>query len=471
MEHVRGDGEPSEAMDHARGDGETDWMQTMLKQAAMLLPGHAHDQLNSARYHTPRPDASPDWPHSAVSGFQEEAAAQTPSDQGTGLLKQVKGHLQQPRVGLMHVESRLLLHAAGEAVGTSGMPLGGPDPEHEPISNLRELDTGANRWKLECYAKYTDGYPRLVVIRNDLIAQLCLSLAHSTRLADSNDGLSPVADLCLRSTATPSSRNMWEIQYAPAYGGLIDERMLSLRLAFRSVSSGQTEWRYLGVSAGDAATEPLRVIVTSEPQFWALVDFQPALSEVGVGLKVLGAAGVTGVLGKVASGIEQVASSGVTDGAFDSLAAQTDASGGASQAVWLAEGGAVAEPAAGEEAATAEASGGGGAFAAGAASAEAARAAQLWLPLALGLPALLQALSKCQSHLFRSCKRCTKLYGYSRISAAARWNFEYVRFMCSDPRDVGLYVWGFPDATLQPGLHFSPSAQGEIADIYTRGSE
>lgn len=429
---------------------EPDWMKQALKQAAMLLPGHAHDEMTSARDHTPRPDASPEWQHGESSGFQA-AAQTTPSNQG--LIKQVQGIVQQPRVGLMHVESRLLVCAAGEAVGTSGAPLGGADPEHAPVANLRELDVAANRWKLEAYSTYADGYPRLVMIRNDLVAQLSLSLAHSTRLAVAADGVAPVDELCLRNTATPSSRNMWEIQYAPAHGGLIDTRMLSLRLAVRSARSGAIMWRYLGCDG------PGRVVVSSEPQFFALVDMQPALSEVGVGLKVLGAAGVTGVVGKFASGFNEVASSGVTDGALDSLVGQAEGSGAAPPAIGLSEG--ASEGAAGSEAATTlqappaatEAAGDGApeAFAAGAASAEAARAVRLWLPWLIGLPAFLEAVTRCHGHLARSCTRCAKLYGYSRLSTAARWNFEYVRSMCSDPRDVSVYVWGFP----------APASQGE----------
>ena len=84
------------------------------------------------------------------------------------------------------------------------------------------------------------------------------------------------------------------------------------------------------------------------------------------------------------------------------------------------------------------------AFAAGAASAEAARAAQFWLPYLLGLPQLLEAMATCIAGSHRSFRRCAKLYDpRSKLSAGARWNFEYVRSMCADPRDVSLYVWGF----------------------------
>ena len=201
--------------------------------------------------------------------------------------------------------------------------------------------------------------------------------------------------------------------------------------------------------------EPMRVVLTSEPHFWALVGMQPALSEVGVGLKILGGAGVTGVVGKFASVLGD-ASSGLPEGAMDSFVLQLDASGQTSQAVaGVTEGGAVAEPAAGggeavsattSAPAAADAQEAGGTFAAGAASAEAARAARSWLPWLVVLPALLAAVTKCQFHMDRSCRRCVKLYGYSRLSAAARWNFEYVHSMCCDPRDVSVFVWGFPDA-------------------------
>ena len=52
------------------------------------------------------------------------------------------------------------------------------------------------------------------------------------------------------------------------------------------------------------------MIVTSEPQFWALVDFQPALSEVGVGLKVLGAAGGASAVWRAANNVSALAASG-----------------------------------------------------------------------------------------------------------------------------------------------------------------
>ena len=157
MEHVGGDG---------RSDGETNWIQSVhdtatrvLKRAATFIPGQAQDQLTSARDHTPRPDASPEWPQDATTGFR--SAATSSVSKPSNLLKQVQDRLQEPRVGLMHVGSRLLLQATVESsVSLSGVPLGGLDPEAEPSNNLHDLDVASSRWKLEVYGKYTDGFPR-----------------------------------------------------------------------------------------------------------------------------------------------------------------------------------------------------------------------------------------------------------------------------------------------------------------------
>ena len=79
---------------------------------------------------------------------------------------------------------------------------------------------------------------------------------------------------------------------------MVDERMVSLRLAVRSATSGEYDWHYLGISpsgessnessaaAGGGAHTAATVIVSREAQLWALVPLQSALSEVGVGLKV-----------------------------------------------------------------------------------------------------------------------------------------------------------------------------------------
>ena len=143
----------------------------------------------------------------------------------------------------------------------------------------------------------------------------------------------------------------------------------------------------------------------------------------------------------------------MSDGALDTLVDHARTAG---------DGSALGAPAVGGDAAdaivaapsTAEAVQHGAGFGAGVASAEAARATHSgleWLLRLTALPALLTALTACLADKLmtptaRWCRRCAKLYGHSQLSARARWNFEYVRSMCADPRDASVYVWGFHDA-------------------------
>ena len=67
-----------------------------------------------------------------------------------------KDSLAEPRVGLMHAESRLLLEIdSANQPRIGSLPLGGLDPEAERSPpNVEDFDTADRRWKVEVHAAY-----------------------------------------------------------------------------------------------------------------------------------------------------------------------------------------------------------------------------------------------------------------------------------------------------------------------------
>lgn len=480
------------------------------------VPGAIRDALVVEPSNSLPPQRLP--PAERPSGFRQPPTG-TKLASEAGVMDGVQKAVAEPRVGLLHVESRLLLQEDGNVpriqavdVAQGLVPLGGLLPEEAMVANSRELDTSNRRWKLEVHASYPDEYPFRLVIRNDFGSQMCLRRAPQTRR------------LVLANTASPQPCDLWEIEYAPGLPTPLqgEDRLL---FALRSAARDGTVL-YLGVepnrpllapgpavdaaaSEGAAPAIPLaasssvpqssvpassvplsgaggeapRLVLTAERQMWAMVDFTSRPSGlVAVGMKTFAIAGVealtTGLMEFGAEGAASgttvamdhagsgageaaVAARAAADGGVAGSAAAAETGEAAAGGLGAAADGAdvgVAEGPEGTEGVADAETGSSGVFGTFGAGLSALGSLLRWIVTLAVVVALAQLLGRCLRGTYRCLARHCDLFRPDRVlSINARWHFQYVRALCADPRDVRKYVWVRRERPPSPPLSPTPS--------------